>query len=136
MSARLALAVALVAAVGAACAAGAAVPAPGPALVVGPRPKLAKPTCAFVDRPVACEGAPPTFDADVRPILKRRCLGCHGTGGVASEDHDFSTEEHVRAARQAIASRVSHCAMPPAGASPLADEEGESILRWIACAGE
>ncbi len=136
MSARIALALGLFVAACAACAAGPVqAPSPAPRPVVAESPKAAKPTCVFLDRPISCEGAPPSFDVDVRPILERRCLGCHGSGGVASEDHDFSTENHVLAARQSIDSRVSHCAMPPRGAPPLGDDEGETLRRWIACGG-
>jgi cytochrome c5 len=83
---------------------------------------------------VRCEG-PPLAAADVKPVLERRCLGCHGSGGEASEDHDFSRLETLVAQRGAMADEVSARAMPPAGSPPLTPDEISTLVRWARCGG-
>jgi uncharacterized membrane protein len=87
---------------------------------------VAKPTAS-------CAGSPPTYVADVRPLLERRCLSCHANEGVAAEDHDFSRVETLRAQRQSLADEVAERAMPPQGQPQLTDAEAQLLLRWAAC---
>jgi hypothetical protein len=74
----------------------------------------------------------PSFEADVRPVLERRCFGCHAGAGAAAEDHDFSSPDRVRAERRAVLDEVATCAMPPK--APLDDAEANTLLRWAVCA--
>jgi hypothetical protein len=85
--------------------------------------------------PVSCDGAIPTYAADVRPILERRCFACHARDGPAAEEHDFSRVDTLRAQRRRLTDAVGARAMPPAGRPPLPDAEAETLLRWAACGG-
>jgi hypothetical protein len=73
----------------------------------------------------------PSF-AEVEPILKKRCFGCHTGNGVAADEHDFSKMESVVGEHADILDEVSSCSMPPR--SPLADAEADTLLHWAACA--
>ena len=80
-----------------------------------------------------CAGPPATYVADVRPVLERRCFGCHANDGVAAEGHDFSRVETLRAQRRSLAGEVAARAMPPRGRPQLTDAEAQLLLRWAAC---
>jgi hypothetical protein len=84
----------------------------------------------FRDR---CEGPLPGYTSDVRPVLERRCYGCHANGGPATEEHDFSRLETLRAQRSRVAQNVAARAMPPRSSTPLTDPEVETLLRWAQC---
>ena len=81
----------------------------------------------------ACTGAAPTYSADVRPILERRCFKCHAGDGVAADEHDFSHVEILRAQKGGLAGEIGACAMPPSTEPALPDGEAEVLLRWVAC---
>ena len=83
----------------------------------------------------ACNGAPPSYPKEVRPVLEERCFGCHTGSGSAADDHDFSTLERVLAERHDIGRQVSARAMPPASKPRLRDDEAALLVRWAACAG-
>jgi hypothetical protein len=80
-----------------------------------------------------CDAPSPTYEADVRPVLERRCFSCHANGGVAALDHDFSHFEKLRAESQALFDEVSEHGMPPPPRPPLEGAEAAILLRWIAC---
>jgi hypothetical protein len=82
----------------------------------------------------ACSASPPTYSADVRPILERHCLKCHAGDGIAADEHDFSHVETLRAQSAALTSEMHACAMPPSSEPPLADAEAAVLLAWAACA--
>jgi uncharacterized membrane protein len=82
---------------------------------------------------VSCAEPRATYVADVRPLLERRCFGCHANDGVAAEDHDFSRVETLRAQRQSLTDEVAERAMPPKGQPQLTDPEAQLLLRWAAC---
>lgn len=82
----------------------------------------------------ACSASPPTYSADVRPILERHCLKCHAGDGIAADEHDFSHVETLRAQSAALTSAIHACAMPPSSEPPLADAEAAVLLAWAACA--
>jgi hypothetical protein len=81
----------------------------------------------------ACVRAPPTYENDVRPILERHCFKCHAGDGVATDEHDFSHLETLRAQRGALVSEIRACAMPPSGEPTLPAPEAEVLLRWGSC---
>ena len=70
---------------------------------------------------------------DVAPVLERRCFSCHANGGIAADDHDFSSFATLHAQRHSVLAQVSMCAMPPSQATPLEPDEADVVLRWAAC---
>ena len=116
----------------AACAGAASGPPPA-----SPAPATKAPTSAVAscDRaaPTACNSPSPSFARDVRPILERRCFGCHANGGVAAEEHDFMRFTTLFAQRGAVASAISRCVMPPQEGGTLPTPEADVVTRWIAC---
>ena len=85
------------------------------------------------DLPAACPAAPPSFKADIEPLIERRCWGCHANGGVATPAHDFSTYDDIYRQRSAMLNQVYACNMPPADAGQLTPEERASLLSWFVC---
>jgi uncharacterized membrane protein len=84
--------------------------------------------------PAHCAVAqPPTYIADVRPVLERRCFTCHANDGPAAEEHDFTHVETLRAQRQLLVDEVTARAMPPKGRPQLTDAEAQTLLQWVAC---
>jgi hypothetical protein len=67
----------------------------------------------------------------VKPVLEKRCFGCHAGGGVAAEEHDLSDAKRLRAERGALLDEVASCSMPPR--APLAEDDASVLLRWAAC---
>jgi hypothetical protein len=121
---RITLALVLVAAVASACAHD-----PPPAVRSAQAPKES--SCHHATP--QCVGPPPTYTADVRPILERRCFKCHAGEGVAADEHNFSHVETLRAQKRALANEIGACAMPPSSEPPVPDAEAEVLLRWVAC---
>jgi hypothetical protein len=81
-----------------------------------------------------CEGPAPTYAADVRPVLARKCFSCHSGDGPAAEDHDFSREDVLRAQRSSVVDEVSTRSMPPPTRPQLTDAEADVLLRYATCA--
>ena len=81
----------------------------------------------------ACAASAPTYWADVRPVLERRCFACHAGAGEAADEHDFAQIGVVRAQLVALVANVETRSMPPDGQPPLEDTEAALLLRWAAC---
>lgn len=86
--------------------------------------------------PAAAAAAPPSYTAEVRPLLARYCSDCHAgdspAGGVGF-DHltEAAARTTERAAWQKVLRQVEASVMPPADvAQPTADERA-TIVRWI-----
>ena len=84
--------------------------------------------------------AAPTYSADVEPILRRQCVGCHRPGDIAP----FSLDSYdaVRQRGRAIADATSRRYMPPwkpvagvggpfVGARSLTNDELATIANWV-----
>jgi len=82
---------------------------------------------------VSCPSPPPSYRADVVPVLHRKCFACHAGNGAEVDDHDFSSFAKVRAERVAIEGKVRARAMPPAGRQQLTDPERQTLLSWLSC---
>lgn len=72
-----------------------------------------------------------TFSDDVRPLLRRYCMGCHSPGGSAPDYVDLTTygtdrAPGARAWATAIEEEVMTGRMPPWQADPRFDEFGNS----------
>jgi hypothetical protein len=99
----------------------------------GPASAAAAPGTCAIEGVAACAGSPPSFTADVQPIVRKRCFGCHAAGGVAADEHDFDDVAVMHAQRATVASEVVSCSMPPR--APLREDEARVLLRWVACGG-
>jgi hypothetical protein len=84
---------------------------------------------------------PPTFNADVAPILARRCINCHSEGGSMPR-LPLSSYDAARAAARALRDQVVSRKMPPWYADPeqsvpfrndarLSTAEVDTLLAWV-----
>ncbi len=89
---------------------------------------------------VGSAASPPTFNADVAPIVYAKCVGCHRSGAVAPMP--LVTYEDVRPWARAIKARVMAREMPPWFADrrfsralkndpSLSDAEIDTIAAWV-----
>ena len=90
---------------------------------------------------VAAQGAaaPPTFNADVAPILYEKCATCHrpGAGGPMS----LTSYAEVRPWARSIKARITKREMPPWSADPrfghfsndisLSDSQIATLTKWV-----
>jgi len=81
----------------------------------------------------SCPSPPPSYRADVVPVLRQKCFACHAGDGDEVEDHDFSSFAKVRAQRASIEGKVRARAMPPSGRQQLTDPERQTLLWWLSC---
>jgi uncharacterized membrane protein len=82
---------------------------------------------------VTCPAMPPTYTADVEPILQNRCYGCHGAGGIEQGTIDLTTFHSVSALGSDIATQVGQCIMPPPDAGQLTSQERATLFDWLEC---
>ena len=83
-----------------------------------------------------CPSSPPSWKADVQPIVESRCGPCHLAGGVETKvPHplDYSTYDGVHANYSTMDLVVSNCLMPPGDAGALTAEQSQTLLEWFAC---
>jgi hypothetical protein len=84
-----------------------------------------------------CPATPPSWKADVAPLIAQYCWMCHGDGGVEQPSVDLSNYAGVYKNRFEVLSQVYHCQMPNADASPpppqLSSAQRETIVAWAAC---
>lgn len=90
---------------------------------------------------LACGSAPngPTYHADTRPILERKCVGCHRTGSIGPFALD--TYQGVVDVQAAVAASIASGTMPPwqaegtcntyANSIDLTDDERAVLLEWL-----
>jgi hypothetical protein len=85
-----------------------------------------------VKAPTSCPTPKPHY-ADVEPIFKRRCVGCHN-GASPDSPWPLTEYEHVADWFDIIRDEMLHCGMPPAGSGvTMPDAERTAILTWIRC---
>ena len=82
--------------------------------------------------------APPTYVAQVAPLLRQHCVGCHRPGGIGPFAFDGypRTRNYARMIEEVIVGQR----MPPWGADPefgrfahvpeLSTEEAQTLIRW------
>ncbi len=83
------------------------------------------------EAPAQCTSPVPSLATDVRPILERRCFGCHTGDGPAADAHDFAKADGVIRHRRAILEEIATCSMPPK--APIPDAEAAVLLSWATC---
>ena len=73
--------------------------------------------CGLLTLAGASQAAPPTFNADVLPILQENCQLCHRSGGAnlggMVAPMAFETYDETRPWARAIAKAVAEKSMPP-----------------------
>lgn len=84
------------------------------------------------DVPSACPNPAPSYAAQVAPLLKRLCGGCHTAGGVEAKT-SFDTLGQVQMQRGHILSQLHGCLMPPADQTQATPDERQTIFGWIVC---
>jgi hypothetical protein len=81
----------------------------------------------------ACPSTPPSFSAQVNPIIQEWCANCHAPGGTEAA-RPYTTYDEVKSAPPiSMATQVLSCLMPPAGYPLLADADKQVLLEWVAC---
>jgi tetratricopeptide (TPR) repeat protein len=89
---------------------------------------------------LGAQAGAPTYAADVEPILRRQCVGCHRAGDIAPFSLD--SFEEVRRRGRVIADVTARRYMPPwkpvtghggpfVGARGLTDDEIHRIAKWV-----
>ena len=91
-------------------------------------------SCTALDASV-CTSPPPSFSADVMPIVNRACNAtCHAPG---VGPWPFTSYDDVHDWETIIQGDIIRCSMPPADAAAangvLTDSERATILDWMAC---
>ncbi len=90
------------------------------------------------------DGAKPTFERDVRPILKTHCFQCHGEGGNRQGNLDLRLRRFMLAGGDSgpaiqpgkpktslLLARIHSGEMPPGNKSHMSKAEVAAIERWI-----
>jgi hypothetical protein len=94
------------------------------------------------DAPSACPSPPPTYQADVLPVLQAKCLICHsptlpdgGANAMYQPPYNYSTYALQDAIKGTIYTEILTCNMPnlDAGASPMDEADRQIIMGWITC---
>jgi hypothetical protein len=80
---------------------------------------------------VMCPASPPTYTADIQPIIASRCYGCHGPGGVETASTNLTTYANV--VQNDLVGQLGGCLMPPPDAGQLTPEERTTLFDWLEC---
>jgi hypothetical protein len=80
-----------------------------------------------------CNGAVPSYAADVVPILDKRCNNCHAENSDGGP-WPLGGYDDVSAWRDTIMNDLLRCTMPPADAgAPMPNAERAVLMAWIIC---
>jgi hypothetical protein len=86
-----------------------------------------------------CPASPPSYLADIAPLIQARCATCHGPGGE-EEDRNLTTYAGIVSLRDDVQNEVGTCDMPPEedmddskGIIALTADEQKLLLTWLAC---
>lgn len=87
-------------------------------------------------RAVAAEKSEAAYEKEIVPLLKKYCFDCHGPtkrkGDLSFSD--FTAYNDVLAARPVFTTaleRVQSDEMPPEGATPMAYDHRQTLMRWL-----
>jgi len=82
--------------------------------------------------PSSCTVAPPSFDADVAPVIHAHCTPCHGPGQQIP-----TLDTYANVTKSMTESRIifvyQMCSMPPKPLPALTTAQWETITNWLAC---
>jgi hypothetical protein len=80
-----------------------------------------------------CPSSPPSFVADVNPIIQNTCVPCHGPGGVEA-NRPYVTYEDMKTYGPFVTmySQVLGCLMPEPPQA-LTTAQRQLLLEWFAC---
>lgn len=83
-----------------------------------------------VEAPTVCPDPPLTY-ADVEPIIRARCVGCHDE---EPPEWPLTSYRHVADWNVEIRTEMLRCTMPPRDSGvEMPTDERERILTWILC---
>lgn len=88
------------------------------------------PASCAVRAPTECPEPAPRY-GDVESIFTSRCTTCHH--GAPNGPWSLLGYDHVADWQDTIRDELLRCAMPPADAGALSDEERQAILVWLRC---
>ena len=80
---------------------------------------------------LTCPSPPPSYKADIQPIIEKHCYGCHGPGGVEVSSINLTTYAEVARRRSDIGFQITHCRMPQPDAGPLTLDEMKTFAEWL-----
>ena len=91
-----------------------------------------QPSCASLGH-LTCPSPPPSYKADVQPIIEKHCYGCHGPGGVKVSSIDLASYAEVVKLRGDILVQTTSCPpkMPRPDAGPLTIDELTTFAEWL-----
>jgi hypothetical protein len=103
-------------------------------------------TCPVYPQEPTCQNpkSPPSYKADVAPIIMSRCSPCHFPGGLAAAVYNFSLYDNVDNAGTAILNELAACSMPPIHGYPefgiqpdtvpgISSAQVATLVEWIEC---
>lgn len=91
----------------------------------------AAPFVCMAVAPTSCPAPAPTY-ANVAPIFKQRCVGCHAANWTGPWPLD--TYGHIADWADDVRSHLLDCTMPPPESGmPIPFEESQQILTWLRC---
>jgi hypothetical protein len=81
-----------------------------------------------------CPSPPPSFVAEVNPIVQSVCVPCHGPGGIEAT-RPYLTYEDMKAFGPftTMYSQVLGCTMPKAPQQFMGNDDRQRLLEWFAC---
>jgi hypothetical protein len=89
--------------------------------------------CPALPPDISCPSRPPSFAADVLPILNQRCNNCHDPN-LVNGPWPLQDYYDVSAWQGQIAADLVNCTMPPPdGGTTLPEPEREQLITWIVC---
>jgi mono/diheme cytochrome c family protein len=73
----------------------------------------------------------PTYEADIFPIFKRECSGCHNVQMMTDQGKNWLIYEQAYAKRDLIKFRIAIKKDMPLGGGTIKSEERELIAKWV-----
>ncbi len=91
--------------------------------ITGGSPCVSAPSCP--------DAGPPSYKADIVPILDQDCIPCHSATGIAG--HDETTYASVKGQFGAMLSFTNSCQMPPSDGPQMTAAQRVALTAWLRC---